>query len=145
MLLDVLIAMVFGTVVMIAVLAISMTAHTAGYAARENNIAYSAARQVMENIRAVYGASITAAATPPATPQYTTDNTSPSTNPPNILGPVPQLLDLPKGAAASATVVQRTNTYSKYVIVTVTWQPSGGGPNRSKTLSTLMTPGGVTP
>jgi hypothetical protein len=135
MLVDALIATFFSTSILIACISLSMSASAAANAARQNDLAYGAARQVVENIRHAGAAQIQSASYPDAT----------------IFGPVPQINQdakaggtLGPGSLVRAVVQNRAGSQAKLLIVTVEWpaRRASATITKSKTLTTFIAPNG---
>ena len=128
-LLDAMMSILVGTAVTFAGISLALAATQSAEAARQSNLAYGAARQILENMR---GGDVTRIATGANLPaeQY---------------GPVPQLSELPLASASVFIAVASDTggaTYSKNVTARVTWHPAGGGV-KTRTLSTRISPNGV--
>lgn len=128
-LLDAMISVFVAATVTFAGISMALAATQSAEAARQSNLGYGAARQILENMRGGDVTGIVAGANLPAV-QY---------------GPVPQLRELPLASASVfVAVVSDTGgtTYSKNVTARVTWRPAGGG-IKTRTLSTRISPNGV--
>lgn len=130
MLIDLMIALTLGLVVMMATCSLMVSATGVGTTTRENDIAYNAARQVLENVRQYKGAVVV-------------DNTYTDAT---VFGSVPQLALLSSSATASVKVATYRGTM-KQVTATVTWKGATTdrtGLSRSRKLSALIAPRGIT-
>lgn len=128
LLLDTLLALTVGVFVILAAYSLTITTAASGNAAKQNNLAYNAARQAIENVRQYKGARIT-------------DNVYLD---PTLFGPIPQLAELP-GSSGTMTI----STYRKpvkRVSVTISWQGRGAKSMlKQRTVVTLVAPKGITP
>jgi type II secretory pathway pseudopilin PulG len=121
-------ALAIAVFVILSALSFMISAAAASNVARQNTIAYNAARQVVENVRLYKGAKL-------ANNSYSNVT---------VFGPVPQLAQLTGGAASMTIATWRAPI--KQVTVNVTWRAGDkGGKARSKTLVALVSPKGVTP
>jgi type II secretory pathway pseudopilin PulG len=128
LMLEVTFALAIAVFVILSALGFMISAAAASNVARQNTIAYNAARQVVENVRLYKGAKLA-------------NNSYPNVT---VFGPVPQLAELNSGAASMTIAAWRAPI--KQVTVTVTWKAGDrGGKPRSKTLVALVSPKGVTP
>jgi Tfp pilus assembly protein PilV len=127
LLIDVMIALFIGTLVMLSCIALTMTASAASDAARQNNLATNAGRQVLENLRAYKGATVANGTYADAT----------------VFGVVPQLARLSNGRAA--VTISPYRAALKQVVVTVRWESGGRRLSRFQTVATLIGPEGVAP
>ncbi len=129
-LLDVLIALLMGTLLAFAVCNLMVSASRAGTTARENDVATTALRQIVENIRQYKGAVVV-------------NNTYSDAT---VFGSVPQLAQMPPGTITNVRVFSYRTTL-KQVVATVTWRGAGTtqtGVLRRRTLTVLLAPRGVT-
>lgn len=129
LLLDAMLALIVGVFVILAAYSLTITLTASGNAAKQNNLAYNAARQVIENVRHYKAAPLA-------------NNVYPD---PTVFGPIPQLAELP-GSNASVSI----STYRKplkRVSVTITWEGRGNSKSllKQRTLVTLIGPKGMTP
>jgi hypothetical protein len=121
-------ALAIAVFVILSAFAFMISAAAASNVARQNTIAYNAARQVVENVRLYKGAKLANGSYPDVT----------------VVGPVPELSQL-TGAGASMTIADWRPPI-KQVTVMVTWRAGDrGGMSRSKALVALISPKGVTP
>jgi type II secretory pathway pseudopilin PulG len=130
----VLIAVAITTFILLSSVALLASASSAADAARQNTVAYNAARQVIENIRQYRGAPLPAS----TTQVYSLEQ----------FGPVPQLQQLTSqrggaGATGELRILPYRDTV-KMVTVRVVWRSGDrGGKLRERTLTTLIAPEGV--
>lgn len=127
LLIDVMIALFVGTLVILSCVALTMASSSAADAARQNNLATNAGRQVLENLRAYKGAGFASGTYADAT----------------VFGAVPQLARLGNGRA-SVTINTHRDAL-KHVSVTVRWEAGANRMPRFQHVATLMGPEGVTP
>jgi len=117
--------------VLLATISLLINAAGAADAAKQNTIAYNAARQVVENVRNYRGA--------PLAPGEYTDV--------RAFGAVPQLDATATSGMKDARATMSIRMYRnpvKLVTVEVRWRSGErGGVQRSRTLSTLISPNGV--
>jgi len=128
MLLDAMCSLVVATVVMASTMTLFAATYTTSGGARQNNLAYNAARHVIENIRYGYGASVAVTASPQSATTY---------------GPVPELSQITNGTGTVTIANYNTSGTVKCVAVTISWYD--GEKTRSNTVSSLLTTGGVAP
>jgi len=127
LLLESMVATFIGALVLMASISLVVTGAAAADSARQNNAAYNAARQVIENMRLRRGA------------QLVNNTYSDAT----VFGPVPQLAYLRNAGTPSATVSTWRGSV-KMVTVTITWRAGrGGGIARSRTVTSLISPKGI--
>lgn len=138
MLVDAIIATFFATSILLASISLSMSASAAANVAWQNDLAYGAARQVVENIRHTGAAQVKSESYADAT----------------VFGPVPQINPDPKatgtlgpGSQVRATVQDRAGSEAKLLVVTVEWPARRAGTSitRSRTLTTFIAPHGIMP
>lgn len=137
LLLDAMLAILVGTFVILSAYLLSMTAAVAGAASHQNNQAYQAARQIIENTRLAEGADVV-----DGTYTATIDEDGVY----QLFGSVQQLSELQDGAATMTVSTYRDPV--KQVSVTVTWKGRTGNNierTRTRTLTTLFTPHGIAP
>jgi Tfp pilus assembly protein PilV len=127
LLLDVMIALLVAVLILLSCVALTMASSSAADAARQNNVAAHAGRQILENLRAARRAGL-------ATGTYA-DAT--------IFGPVPQLARL-SGGRASVTVSPFRGAL-KQAVITVRWEAGGRRMPRFQTLAALVGSEGVIP
>jgi Tfp pilus assembly protein PilV len=127
LLMEAMIAIFVGTLVLISAISLVTAGAVAAEAARQNNIATNCARQILENVRLRRGAMLVNGPYTDAT----------------VFGPVPQLTEL-RGGSASLTI--SSWEYSvKSVVITVNWRAGeGGGKAKTRVISALVGPRGVT-
>jgi len=157
LLMDAMLALGLATLTILAAASLIVSATSAADAARQNNIAYNAARQVVENLRQDQKARLTNG-------EY---DSNASGTVPFLFGPVPQLARLTRPSDADTAAAGRAhvsisdyyervvsgNTTTlvlrqpvKVITVTITWRSGArGGTPRKRTLTTLVAPDGVTP
>lgn len=124
---DALAGMFFGTMGMVACLSVLMSANSGADSAKQGAIAYSAGRQVVENLRVFKAAKLPVG----------------SYNDVTRFGPVPQLALL-NGGAAQMTVA-KAGSGMRQATITITWRAGGNVQAKSRTVVALFSPNGVTP
>lgn len=124
-LVDAMVGIVIAGFVGLAGLSLMMTSASASDGARQTALAYAAARQQIENVRSLSGSRL-------ASGTYST-----------LLSPATQLAALNNGSGTLAIAAYRGSV--RKVTVTILWRSGGQGRRRSLALTTLVTPGGVTP
>jgi Tfp pilus assembly protein PilV len=127
LLLDVMIALLVAVLILLSCVALTMASSSAADAARQNNVATNAGRQILENLRTARRAGL-------ATGIYADAS---------IFGPVPQLARL-SGGRASVTVSPFRGAL-KQAVITVRWEAGGNRVPRFQTLTALIGPEGVMP
>ncbi len=125
MLVDAMLGIVIAGIVGLAGLSLMMTSASASDGARQTALAYAAARQQIENVRSLRGSRL-------ATGNYA-----------NLLNPATQLAALNNGSGTLAIAAYRGTV--RKVTVTIRWRSGGQARNRSLSVTTLVTPGGVAP
>ena len=132
---DAMIATFFSAAILMSCMTLAISSSAAANVAWQNDLAYGAARQVVENIRHAGAAQVPSASYPDATvfgavPQINQDPTATGS-----LGP---------GSVARVVVQDRAGSQAKLLVVTVEWFSRGVGTTttKSKTLTTLIAPNG---
>ena len=126
---DAMMSLFIGTAVIIAGISLALAATRTAEAARQSNLGYGAARQILENMRGGDVSKIVLGKNLSVTPY----------------GLVPQLSELPSATATvSVAVVSDSGlvTYAKNVTAIVAWHPAGGV-TKTRTMSTRISPNGV--
>ena len=133
--LDAILALMAAFMLVIYGLSLTMTTSSASDSARQTTLAYNAARQAIENARSFHGAKL-------ADGTYSTEDGSMS-----IVGPLPQVDELSGGRAAIRIQTLRSSGPSlmKQAWVTIAWRAGGRAQDRSITVTTLVSAGGVAP
>jgi hypothetical protein len=137
LLLDVMMATCAGVLALLASVSVIMTGAATADAARQNNAAYNAARQVVENMRLRRGAKLTDG-------DYCASGCANGSV--TAFGDVPQLTYLRSAETPTATVATWNNSKVgvKVVTVTVRWRSGrNGGLQKSRTVTALIAPKGV--
>jgi len=136
LLVDVLVAFFVVITMLLSMTALLIASRITARLSTENNAAYNAARQVIENIRLYEGG-------PLATGSYTNAQVL-------ALGTVPQLTNLTNANVSMTLSRWQDPTTAQYrdpvklVQVTVTWNTLGSiQTTKSRTLSSLVTPNGL--
>lgn len=126
---DAMMSLFVGTIIVLGGISMALAATRSAEAARQSNLGYGAARQILENMRGGDVTKIVVGTDMPAEPY----------------GLVPQLSELP-AATALVSVARVTDTggttYAKNVTAKVTWRPAGGSV-KTRTVSTRLSPNGV--
>ena len=126
-LLDMMIALAVATLVLLSAFSLVIASVAALNVARQNAVAYNAARQITENVRLYKAAPLANGTYPDVT----------------VFGPVPQLAQL-SGGAASLTIATYRGAV-KSVTVSVSWRAGERSKARQRAFVTLVAPQGVTP
>jgi type II secretory pathway component PulJ len=139
--LDTLVAIVISTVILVGTYSIVSQTSDVANAARQNNAASAAARQIMENMRQYRAARIA---------NGTYDSILGGTNPDLVtFGAMTQLDQLNQnGITTGATAVVAPVTGRnglKQITVTVQWRAGGNSRLRSRVFTTFITKGGLVP
>lgn len=127
MLLETCVALFVAVCISIPIISLMMASATAVNSSQQTTLAVNAARQVVENVRVYKGGVI-------ADGSYTDAS---------VFGAVPQLTEMNHGSASLYVSSYSTNV--KLVSVTVKWTSGGRGALRSRTVTTLITSGGIAP
>jgi hypothetical protein len=124
-----------GTFVLLSACQMVITTAVSSVSARQNTLAYNAARAVLENIRLYQGTTL-------ANGTYADARS---------FGPVPQLAALPEAGVSATIATYRTAPTAtvKIVTITVRWNGTqttrGSGMRKTRKLTVLVSPKGVTP
>lgn len=125
MLIEAMIAMVLAALMIAYGLPLMMISSSAQNHAQQTTLAYTAARQAVENVRAFRDASLS-------------DQAEGA-----LIGSVPQIASLNQGTGTLTIATHRGPV--KRVTVTIHYRAGAASQPKSLTLTTLVAPGGVTP
>jgi hypothetical protein len=127
MLLDAIIALFVAVTVMVSSTSLAVSALAGAEGSRQQNMATNAARQVFENLRTYKGAKILNGSYADAT----------------VFGSVPQLSQM--ASSSSSVIISTYRGTVKQAKVTVKWRAGSTRRQREMSVTTLITPLGVTP